>query len=275
MKAWYTSYDAANIGQKDFTIVIQDTCENPTLTPPVFSDEIYLIGSGAQVAGLTTFSFNVSPTYCPVTYSLGVSPTIADVGAIVLDSSDITASDITFSSSNNALEATYTVTITCLTPLGADVGSSFSFDVEFQDPCRLATLTIDQTTLTAVSYTYVIDAAADVQTFLDTKVSSTDSSGICPTDYVFTITKRDGTAFDTSLFTWDAAAQSFSTSTSDFNYYTNTPNELTAHVAYSGGYAVAGTLDFEVVVDISCTSAVFDAYSVADMLFTIKGTPDT
>lgn len=86
-----------------------------------------------------------------------------------------------------------------------------------QDPCSLATLTIDPTTLTAnPSYTYVIGATADVQTFDDLKVTSS-TSATCPTDFVFTITNRDNTAFDTSLFTWDAGAQTFTTYSTDIN----------------------------------------------------------
>jgi len=59
-----------------------------------------------------------------------------------------------------------------LTPNGTPTGTQFLFTVEFKDPCDLATLTIAASTLTTNPYTYVIDAAADVQTFLDSAVSS-------------------------------------------------------------------------------------------------------
>lgn len=170
---------------------------------------------------------------------------------------------------------TYTVTISAVTPLGVDTGISFSFDVEFQDPCALATLTIDPATLTANPYTYVIDATADVQTFLDAHVSSSETTAPCPATFTFTVTNRDGSPFDTSLFTWDGAADTFTTFTNTFAYQINSPYELTAHVAYDGGYAIAGTLDFEVVVDISCTSAVFDTFTVADMSHPVFGAADT
>ena len=110
----------------------------------------------------------------------------------------------------------------------------------------------------------MIDATRNVQTFLDSSVTSTETSATCPTEYTFTVTNRDGTAFDTSLFTWDSSAQTFSTYTNDFSYYTNSPYLLTVYVAYAG-YSNAGSLDFKVIVNISCTSAVFDTFSVNNM----------
>jgi len=65
-----------------------------------------------------------------------------------------------------------------------------------------------------------------------------------------------------------------STSTSNFAYYTNSPYPLTAHVKYSG-FSIAGTLDFDVIVDISCTSAVFDVFTVADMYHSALGASAT
>ena len=121
----------------------------------------------------------------------------------------------------------------------------------------------------------MIDATKNVQTFLDSSVTSTETSATCPTEYTFTVTNRDGTAFDTSLFTWDSSAQTFSTHTNDFSYYTNSPYLLTVYVAYAGGYSNAGSLDFKVIVDISCTSAVFDSFTVSDMTYSVFGTSAT
>ena len=120
----------------------------------------------------------------------------------------------------------------------------------------------------------MIDATKNVQTFLDSSVSST-ATATCPTDFVFTVKNKDGTAFDTSLFTWDATAQTFSTQTSNFSYYTNSPYLLTVYVAYAGGYSNAGSLDFKVIVDISCTSAVFDTFTVSAMTYSVFGTSAT
>ena len=79
----------------------------------------------------------------------------------------------------------------------------YEFVITFVDPCVLAVLTISPATLTSNPYTYVIDNTADVQTFSDLAVSSTELTATCPTDFTFSITKRDGFAFDTSIFTWD------------------------------------------------------------------------
>ena len=126
-------------------------------------------------------------------------------------------------------------------------------------------MSINASTLSSNPYTYVIDETVNVQTFLDNKVSSTEISGICPTDFTFTINKRDGTAIDPGIFTWNTVAQTLSTYTNDFSYYTNGPYLFTAKVAYAGGYAIAGSLDFQVNIGISCTSAVFDTFSVTNM----------
>lgn len=46
------------------------------------------------------------------------------------------------------------------------------------------------------------------------------------------------------------------------------------YVAYAG-YSNAGSLDFKVIVDISCTSAVFDTFKVSDMTYSVFGTSAT
>ena len=65
-----------------------------------------------------------------------------------------------------------------------------------------------------------------------------------------------------------------STYNTDINNYTaGSPIELTAKVAYNG-YAIAGTLDFEVHLDIHCDSTTLAALTVIDMTFDIFETPD-
>lgn len=144
-----------------------------------------------------------------------------------------------------------------------------------QDPCELATLTIDPTALTSNPVNYVIGQTADVQTFSDGKVTSSETVANCPTDFTFTVTKRDGSALDGSIFTYNSGSQELSTYNTDINNYTgSSPIELTAHVAYNG-YAIAGTLDFDVNLDISCDSTTLAALTVNNMSFDIFETPDT
>ena len=129
VKFWYTNY-ATNIAQKDFTIIVTDTCETPTLTASTLSNEIYTINSGSASSPAFA-SFLTSPTYCPVTYAItGISPALPSdgVSTITLDSATRVFS---FSSTNSAAEATYTVTAACFTPTGTNTGTAISFDIEF------------------------------------------------------------------------------------------------------------------------------------------------
>ena len=50
---------------------------------------------------------------------------------------------------------------------------------------------------------------------------------------------------------------------------------LTAKVAYAGGYAIAGSLDFQVNIGISCTSADFDDFTINDMTHSVFGVSST
>ena len=116
--------------QKDFTIVITDTCETPTVTASSLSNEVYVIGTGA--ASTPAFAaFTFTPVYCPITYSMSsISPALptADPSAITLDATNRLYS---FNSVNLPSKALYTVTTTALTPLGVDTGVSFDFTVDF------------------------------------------------------------------------------------------------------------------------------------------------
>ena len=136
MKAWFAAYPL-NLYSKDFTVIVQDSCEIPVLTPGTGSsnemvltpgslaDETYLIHSGAQVTP-DFGDFLLSPVYCPISYSMAISPSLplSDPNGITLDA---VARTVTFDSNDKTSENTYTVTITALTPLGADSGVSFSF----------------------------------------------------------------------------------------------------------------------------------------------------
>ena len=92
---------------------------------------------------------------------------------------------------------------------------------------------------------------------------------------IFTVTKRDGSALDATLFTYDGSAQTLTTYTTDINKIATNPFELTAHVAYAGSYAIAGTLDFEVTLTLNCNSATLETLVLSDMSMTILGASDT
>jgi len=46
-------------------------------------------------------------------------------------------------------------------------------------------------------------------------------------------------------------------------------------VAYAGGYAIAGSLDFKVNIGISCTSAVFEGFTLNSMTHSVFGASST
>ena len=174
------------------------------MTASSLSDELYYINASAQTTPAFA-SFSPSPSYCPVTYGISsISPSLPanDSNAIAISSS---TRILTFYSNNLTSKATYTVQVSCFTPLGVNTGVKFTFTVDFLDPCAYATLTIDPTTLSSNPYTYVINDAANVQTFLDSKVSSSYTATLCPTDFTFSVTKRDGSVFDTNIFTWNSS----------------------------------------------------------------------
>ena len=95
---------------------------------------------------------------------------------------------------------------------------------------------------------------------LDSAVTSTETLAACP-DIVFTLVKRDLSAFDATVFTFNTANQSlttFSTSQAKIGLY-----QLTLQAKYSGNtYSVAGKLDFDVkLIDPCLNSATIMATS--------------
>ena len=85
VKAFFTSYPT-NIAQKDFTVLITNTCDLATVTPSSLSNQFYMIGSGQQ--NTVAFDRFVNPSYCPFSYEMEVNPLLsaADSNAITLNS---------------------------------------------------------------------------------------------------------------------------------------------------------------------------------------------
>ena len=89
-------------------------------------------------------------------------------------------------------------------------------------------------------------------------MTSTEILATCP-DIVFSLFKRDLSAFDATVFTFNAVAQSlttFSSSQAKIGLY-----QLTLQARYSGAtYTVAGKLDFDVkLIDPCLNSATITA----------------
>ena len=85
-------------------------------------------------------------------------------------------------------------------------------------------------------------------------MTSTEILATCP-DIVFSLFKRDLSALDATVFTFNAAAQSlttFSSSQAKIGLY-----QLTLLAKYSGAtYSVAGKLDFDVKLIDPCLNSV-------------------
>ena len=86
------------------------------------------------------------------------------------------------------------------------------FVVTIEDPCTLATLTIDPTILNSIPISYKIGYEADVQTFTEDKVSSTEHD--CP-GYLFSVEDERGGVPDTSIFTFNPSLLTFTTFNTD------------------------------------------------------------
>ena len=96
-----------------------------------------------------------------------------------------------------------------LTPLGVDTGVKNSFLVTIVNPCIAATFTINST-IFPNPFNYIVTQTAIVQTIFDSAVTSTETLATCP-DIVFSLVNRDLSSFDTSVFTFNVAAQSLRT----------------------------------------------------------------
>ena len=93
----------------------------------------------------------MNPSYCPISYSFSILPTIADATVVVLNP---TTRTFTIKSNDLSLAGTYTITVTALTPNGVAVTTpTLSFSLVLVDPCITATFTINSTIIqTTKSY---------------------------------------------------------------------------------------------------------------------------
>ena len=84
-------------------------------------------------------------------------------------------------------------------------------------------------------------------------MSETETVADCPTNYIFEVTNRDGSALDLSILSFDDASQTISAESSDHAYIAQSPILLTMNVKYDDAvYSFAGSLDFELVIIDPC-----------------------
>ena len=152
-------------------------------------------------------NYVVDPAYCPLTYWKTISPTPNDANAITFDHPSRV---FTISTSDRTSAGVYSVTLLhSMDSLGTV--ATDSFDVTILDPCPTATLTIDNTILSALALTYKITLSPLTETWTDAKVTSSETDAACPA-YVYSLANQDGTAYDSALITFSATGLSVSSS---------------------------------------------------------------
>ena len=109
------------------------------------------------------------PSYCPYTlsYKITPDPTSIDPTAIVLTN---VTNLYQFFSNNLNMAGVYKITTTAVTPNGQISPLTFSFNVEFIDPCVQASLTISPNVVSNNPILYRIGNPVHVETFLDSLV---------------------------------------------------------------------------------------------------------
>ena len=136
-----------------FDMTLVDQCEPPAVVTPsaALTDLEYIVGDPIIV----TPQFNVfipDPNFCPLGYTYSIAPATTGIGSVITFDDvnrqvSVETSDLTFAG------VEYTVTVSALSPIGIDTGSSFNFVVKITDPCDLAILTADLANVAEVSYT--------------------------------------------------------------------------------------------------------------------------
>ena len=147
----------------------------------------------------------------------------------------------------------YKITTTAVTPNGKMSPLTFSFNVEFIDPCVKAALTILPTVVSNNPIVYRIGDPTHVETFLDSLVVSSEKTANCG-DIQFTLTNKDGTPIDPAVWNWNPITQTFATQTNNVNYYNNgVPYPFKLSAKYAGAkYPIAGFIDFSVILEDPC-----------------------
>ena len=195
---------------KDFTIQVKDICETApyAITPSTpLANVSYLVARPDYITPAVD-AFVSAPSYCPIKYSFSVSPTFlaSDISTIQFDS---TNRIYTIKTTKITLANVYTVYTNALTPLGVDTGIKNSFLVTIVDPCIAATFTLDPA-IFPNPFEYIVTQTAIAKTILDSAVTSTETLVICP-DIEFSLLKRDHSAYDASVFTFNTLVQSLTT----------------------------------------------------------------
>ena len=195
---------------------------------------------------------------------------------------DVDTLTFTYSTSNFALVDNYTVTVFARTPLGADSGFFFAYKLDLKESCLLAVLTIDPNIINPAPLSYILEQAA-LKYILDDTVTSSETEAVCPTNFEFKVTTRDGNVINPPV-RFDVDSQELKVFSTDRSHLALSPILLTLHTKYEGAqYNFAGTLDFEIVIVDPCVDTavittkpqvnpadyLYESTSVASVLWTL------
>ena len=154
--------------------------------------------------------------------------TLAD-GLTAIDSTvftvDCTSETKTISvyTADFAKAATYSMMAkACYTDVPTKCGSR-TFTIIVNNPCLSDTLTIDATKFATPALTYNVKSTAGVLNWTDANAASTGGFTTICGAFTWTVTKIDGTAIDSTVFTgvYTGAAKTISTYTTDFTKANN------------------------------------------------------
>ena len=236
LKVTLLSWATVPAAIKDFKVQFINSCEPPTsITPPNVTTKNYSLTHATPLSFVVTFT--VDPTYCPITYSFAISPTITPASVVTFNSSTGT---FTVQSNDLSLAATYTIIVTAYSPAGATLTPTLSFSLNLLNPCLTATFTINPSIIAATTI-YTVNFPMISFPVLDrTKITPSDLLATCPALQVDILTSTDG-PIDSSLFTFASdILQVYSTDSLKI-----APYNYKIRVKYIGAiYSYAGSLSF-------------------------------
>lgn len=154
----------------------------------------------------------------------------------------------TIETSNIARARAYSIQTRAIPPSGADLAIANGFKVTIVDPCISATLSFDPT-MTPSPYDYLLQAPADIQSIPVAKVLSAETLATCPS-IELSIVNDDLTPIDSSIFIYDAVAETLTSESSDEAKVDAYPMKIQAK--YSGTLYPSFEYDFTVNVINPC-----------------------
>lgn len=97
----------------------------------------------------------MNPTYCPITYSFKILPTISDASVVMLDT---TNRRFTVKSNDLGIARAYSIEVTATSATALTLASTFSFTLELVNPCLTFTFTIASNIIAATTTYTLADA---------------------------------------------------------------------------------------------------------------------